>query len=116
KLPYYQRYFDWSDPQFKDLWNDICRQIEMSKFENTKYFRHMGEIILYKPLLTDLNQPIDEDDEYEDKTIYYLNDGQQRLTTLIILLRSCCTFLNDSKMRDVIAKRYYDRLTLDSHI
>lgn len=68
KIPQYQRPYKWEDEQIDELWEDIY---EAFQNEESNYF--LGSIITAKP----------RDDE---KSAYVdVVDGQQRLTTLMIL-------------------------------
>lgn len=69
QIPRYQRPYSWGDEQLSKLWDDLR---EAQQFE-PKYF--LGSIITAKP---------------EDASNYLdIVDGQQRLTTLLILLCVC---------------------------
>src|SRR6478735_1003669 len=70
KIPKYQRPYKWENEQVEKLWDDIYEA-----FENDEQNYFLGSIITAKP----------RDDE---KSAYVdVVDGQQRLTTLMIL---CC--------------------------
>ncbi len=77
QVPPYQRPYSWESEQIEDLWDDLYSSFESDEEE---YF--LGSIILSK----------NKDGKYLD-----VIDGQQRLTTLMILF---CT------LRDL----YYDKL------
>lgn len=70
QIPRYQRPYSWGDEQIEKLWEDL-RESQMNNESN--YF--LGSIITAKP----------------QETSNYLDvvDGQQRLTTLLILLCVC---------------------------
>jgi hypothetical protein len=72
-IPIYQRNYEWGEPQITQLIQDIVDYILKSKIsENTpKYY--IGSLIAYERKL-------------EGSVIYETIDGQQRLTTLTILL------------------------------
>jgi len=69
QIPRYQRPYSWGDEQIEKLWSDL---IEAQEYE-PNYF--LGSIITAKP----------------EETSNYLDivDGQQRLTTILILLCVC---------------------------
>ena len=67
RIPQYQRPYKWGNEQIEQLWDDIFEAYE-NDIDN--YF--LGSVITAKPL--DNSQYID------------VVDGQQRLTTLMILL------------------------------
>lgn len=84
QIPRYQRPYSWGDEQLEKLWDDL---IEAQAFE-PNYF--LGSIITAKP---------------EDSTNYIdVVDGQQRLTTILIML---CVY------RDLYPNINYDILESD---
>jgi len=70
QIPRYQRPYSWGDEQLEKLWDDL---IEAQQFKEPNYF--LGSVITAKP---------EEISNYLD-----IVDGQQRLTTLIIMLCVC---------------------------
>lgn len=80
KIPQYQRPYKWEDEQVDQLWDDVY---EAFQNEDANYF--LGSIITAKP----------RDDE---KSAYVdVVDGQQRLTTLMIMfcvVRDLCPDIN----------------------
>ena len=64
RVPRFQRPYDWENENLVDFWNDL---IESS---NEDYF--MGSVVLYK--------------DGKENNVVYIVDGQQRLTTTIILM------------------------------
>ncbi len=76
KIPVFQRDYSWKDENWKELWNDISNGFK----ENNKHY--LGSIVLVN------NQGVKE-----------ILDGQQRLITLSILIKSihwCIKELIDS--------------------
>ncbi len=89
KIPQYQRPYKWQDEQVDRLWDDIYEAYQSGE-EN--YF--LGSVITAKPR--------------EDERSAYVDvvDGQQRLTTLMILfcvVRDLYPGLNDDKEEDPLA-------------
>ena len=75
-IPIFQREYSWHEEQVKTLWDDIIRlyeNIEQSKNKNLRHF--LGPIV--KAHITKSSV---------DTQKYHLIDGQQRITTLLILL------------------------------
>ena len=70
QIPRYQRPYSWGDDQLEKLWDDL---IEAQNTGEPNYF--LGSVITAKP---------EEASNYLDVV-----DGQQRLTTLLILLCVC---------------------------
>ena len=84
KIPDYQRGYSWENRQLEDLKKDI---------ENlyTKEYRHFTGTIVAT--------------ETEDDKLFHIVDGQQRLTTLIILLSEANKILNDKTIEETYIKR-----------
>lgn len=72
-IPIYQRNYEWSEPQIKQLIQDIADYILKSKDIANKPKYYIGTLIAYER-------------KTEGSVIYETIDGQQRLTTLTILL------------------------------
>jgi len=66
-VPDYQREYSWKKKQWRDLWDDL-RALVM---ERENHF--LGSIVIIE-------------DQYEDKKIEELVDGQQRISTIAIVL------------------------------
>ncbi|WP_081712881.1 DUF262 domain-containing protein [Burkholderia sp. AU4i] len=72
-VPRFQREYSWQTEEVEEFWDDVVQQIKLApgkKIRNEEYF--IGCIVL-----------VGEDSRPE----YLIVDGQQRLTTLTILLR-----------------------------
>lgn len=72
-IPIYQRNYEWGEPQITQLIQDIVDYIQKSKESEDKPKYYIGSLIAYERKL-------------EGSVIYETIDGQQRLTTLTILL------------------------------
>ena len=72
-IPIYQRNYEWGEPQITQLIQDIVDYILKSKISDNKPKYYIGSLIAYERKL-------------EGGVIYETIDGQQRLTTLTILL------------------------------
>ncbi|MBN2426405.1 MAG: DUF262 domain-containing protein [Calditrichaceae bacterium] len=89
KIPQYQRPYKWEDEQIEKLWDDILEAYEL---ENDNYF--LGSIITAKPRDNEKSAYVD------------VVDGQQRLTTLMILfcvIRDLFPTLNSENNDDPFA-------------
>ncbi len=80
-IPDYQRNYAWTNEQLEDLWNDIEDNV-------TGTHRHFMGTVIIKELK---NGPATQFKTYE------LVDGQQRLTSLTILVTAACRRLWDKK-------------------
>lgn len=72
-IPIYQRNYEWSEPQITQLMQDIVDYILKNKDKTEKSKYYIGTLIAYER-------------KSERGVIYETIDGQQRLTTLTILL------------------------------
>ena len=73
RVPLFQRTYNWSETEWDRLWNDVLETYMMEEPRN----HFIGAVV---------TQPVD--DAAGQVTKYLLIDGQQRLTTLFIML-SC---------------------------
>lgn len=95
RIPDYQRGYSWEDPQLNDFWDDLDRLIDGKS-------HYTGLLTLEKANLKDefyhsswLSEKwLIENSGYEP---YYIVDGQQRLTTIIILLQTILKKINDKE-------------------
>ena len=67
QIPPYQRNYSWGEEQVDDLWSDLIEAVEMDRDH------YIGTFLLME-------------EELEEETVLQIIDGQQRLTTLTILL------------------------------
>lgn len=100
-IPTYQRKYSWTDTERKDLWQDIEESIRdnMNHFLGTLSFKENKVV----GLTTD--------------TVYEIIDGQQRITTLFILLKVLIDKLQDKIVRDGLLTAFIgskDNLKLQS--
>ncbi len=72
-IPIYQRNYEWSEPQITQLIQDIVDYILKSKVSENKPEYYIGSLIAYERKL-------------DGSVIYETIDGQQRLTTLTLVL------------------------------
>lgn len=92
RIPDYQRGYAWGEKQLRDFWNDI-RQLEGEQ-------RHYTGVLTLEEVQPQVYQSWHDDlwiisaKSYQP---YYVVDGQQRLTTSIILIQSILENLDDTK-------------------
>lgn len=95
-IPVFQRNYDWREEHCKQLFTDICSMVSDSK----RKFHFMGTIVYIS------NDEVDMIDFHE----YVVIDGQQRITTVMLLLKA----IHDSfksmgdKENNKIAEKIYD--------
>lgn len=91
-IPEYQRHYSWTNKQRIDLFRDILKLLEARKtYEDRVHF--MATIVCLK---THEKQQVGSNSFF----IYEVVDGQQRLTTLIILLKAIAKRLNTEQQLD----------------
>src|ERR1039457_7215498 len=82
RIPDYQRGYAWGEEQFKDFWLDLIN------LDNTRF--HYTGVLTLKPIPeslidSDANERWLVDNGYK---VFYVIDGQQRLTTAVILIQA----------------------------
>ncbi len=89
-VPIYQRKYSWTDKERKALWDDIEESIayRMNHFLGTLVFEEKSA----KGLSTD--------------TVYEIIDGQQRLSTIYILLHTLIEKIKDKTTKDDLIKEF----------
>lgn len=96
QIPIYQRYYSWDNKQLEDLWDDLL-------YINPTKKHYFGTILMKKA----------SEKKHGLKTyeIYDVIDGQQRITTVLILLREILLFLKD--LKDGTTKKELKKLEED---
>lgn len=100
EIPDYQRAYSWTDKQRKDLFNDIVKLYSFHDYKNGSRNHFMATVVC-------CNKKKQERLGTELYKVYDIVDGQQRVTTLIIILKAIhkkLLKLNDSKYRKEISK------------
>ena len=90
KVPLYQRDYSWNKTHWNDLWLDI----ETNRKNDSKHY--MGSVVLVS----------------KHKKQYDIIDGQQRLTTLTILVLAVVDTLNDLVKREIDVENNEKRIEL----
>lgn len=89
-VPLYQRDYSWDE----DNWNDLWLDIETNRRNDTKHY--MGSIVLV----------------VKDKKKYDIIDGQQRLTTLTLIILSVIDILRDLVKKGIDVENNTKRVEL----
>ena len=90
RIPDYQRGYAWTEKQLKDYWSDLI-QLEPGK-------NHYIGVLTLEEVPNDVIETWSEDHwiikakSYEP---FYVVDGQQRLTTTIVLIQAITESVND---------------------
>ncbi|QJW90213.1 DUF262 domain-containing protein [Spirosoma taeanense] len=109
RIPDYQRGYAWGEKQLKDYWSDI-QQLEEGKNH------YIGVLTLEAVSKLSFDQWLDDKWIIESKsfTPYYVVDGQQRLTTTVILIQAITELtlgtnkLNYTSIEEIRKKFIYD--------
>lgn len=98
-IPDYQRFYSWSTQECEDLWDDLLNVID----ETNRHY--MGTVIL-----KDEANPIETRGYGEGYREYAIVDGQQRFTTLTILMKAIVSAFDELErsMVDVDDEIYED--------
>jgi uncharacterized protein with ParB-like and HNH nuclease domain len=83
RIPDYQRGYAWTEKQLKDFWNDLV-QLDPDK-------NHYTGVLTLEDVPSEKEREWSDDAwiiEHKSFYPYYIVDGQQRLTTSIILIKS----------------------------
>lgn len=88
-IPPFQRNYEWSEEQCKELYNDICYAYKSNK---THY---LGNILYY---IGDNNSASFDE--------FILVDGQQRVTTILLLLCAIRDISLEEDLKKVINRKY----------
>lgn len=80
-IPDYQRYYSWEQPEWSDLWTDLSTLPEGKQ-------HYFGTIIIQKTDKTETAQDPSGFGGDHEEDIHLLIDGQQRLTSLTLLVKS----------------------------
>jgi uncharacterized protein with ParB-like and HNH nuclease domain len=96
-VPRFQRAYSWSKEQIKELWDDITANIQINSKEDIKHEEYfIGALVLVG----------------DDKSnVLQIVDGQQRLTTITILLSVLCERFKELKkdnLAEAIFKNYIE--------
>jgi uncharacterized protein with ParB-like and HNH nuclease domain len=92
RIPDYQRGYAWQEKQVKDFWLDIT-QLEDGK-------NHYTGVLTLEPVLKDVYETWNGDSwiiRSKKYTPLYVVDGQQRLTTSILLMQSIIEKIKDEE-------------------
>ncbi len=98
EIPFFQRAYVWEDEQ----WGRLLEDMEEISQQNTPYF--LGSVIL-KQQMTSTTKSVSD--------VRTLIDGQQRLTTLSIFLKTLCLKNNENKKFERVFKLIDDSIALE---
>ena len=90
RIPDYQRGYAWQDPQLRDFWEDLLN-LQTDR-------KHYTGLLSMKAMNRDEKKKLDADDQWlldSGFKLYQIVDGQQRLTTSVILLNEIIEFIRN---------------------
>jgi len=94
RIPDYQRGYAWSEKELRDFWNDLV-QLEDNK-------NHYTGVLTLEDVTEQITKQWQDDAwiiNYKNYAPYYVVDGQQRLTTAIILVQAIIEYVpQDQKL------------------
>lgn len=99
RIPDYQRGYAWTEKQLKDFWSDIIQ------LENDK--NHYVGVLTFEEVPKEDYEKWDDDRWIiDDKKFdpFYIVDGQQRLTTTLILIQSILESIEEEKTLNYLTK------------
>ena len=102
RVPDYQRGYAWSK-EFRVLWQDIIR---IHKTASSKHYTGMLAI----EEITDNN--VLSNEFVPDTSAFYIVDGQQRITSLVIIIKALLTYVKD-ELSDKDLSSYDNLLSFD---
>lgn len=92
RIPDYQRGYAWTEKQLKDFWNDL-EQLDTGK-------NHYVGVLTLENVNEESFRKWDDDlwiIESKNYEPFYIVDGQQRLTTTIVLIQAIIEYIGDDK-------------------
>lgn len=99
KIPVYQRNYEWNKEQVEQYFEDIERIVE-SNFKKTHF---LGTIVFVSNEIGSL---------MEEKVLI---DGQQRITTTILLLKAILDICKENKDIDINYESIYEKYLINKH-
>lgn len=98
RIPDYQRGYAWQEPQLKDFWNDL------NNLKDGK--NHYTGLLTLKEISDsqEIDNTLSDDDKWLKalNSVYHVVDGQQRLTTSIILINELVKFFKSNNITSIM--------------
>lgn len=109
RIPDYQRGYAWGERQLNELWEDIE---DISIDSNGQYRKHYTGAISLKPIDNGVLEPDEGWLKENGSEFFDVVDGQQRLTTIVILLFELIKQLPEN-MKEPLRQKYIYRTSFD---
>lgn len=90
RVPDYQRGYSWNK-EFVELWKDIIRLFHI----NNKTRKHYAGMLAFDEISSEKDL---SNECLEDTTSFYIVDGQQRITSIIIILKTILEYAKEEKI------------------
>lgn len=103
-VPLYQRPYQWGKDQLSQLWEDIV-ELTDDRREGTRDTHFIGSLVLAPPPASVAG----------GMNTFLVVDGQQRLTTLTILLAAVRDYVSDQDPDDVAAEEIQNRFLVNQY-
>lgn len=91
RIPDYQRGYAWGKEQLEDFWEDLI---------NSEEHKHYTGVLSLEKVSCEEKEKWQRDIMQDDVDVYYVVDGQQRLTTSIILIKVILDFVEEIEKRN----------------
>lgn len=115
RIPDYQRGYSWGNKELEDFWNDLNNtrtnnkkhftgNITLSKFLDYDFENLIKEGFAVEDINRDKNTLTINDKEYQ---LYNIVDGQQRFTTILILLYCLIEKMDNPEREQVLLEKYF---------
>jgi len=105
RIPHYQRFYSWEKSEWTDLWSDLSNNRDSGRAH------YMGTVICQSE-----PNPVRTSGEGPDYRAYAVVDGQQRLTTLVLLLHTIVSEIeriDDGELSEE-ASEVYEKIPADT--
>lgn len=104
-IPEYQRFYSWSKPHWDDLWNNLLNIIGEDRDH------YMGTVIC-----KDEKKAVETEEYTENYREHAIVDGQQRFTTLILLMKAIISDYESINPEDLPqdARKRYEKLPVQN--
>lgn len=99
-IPVFQRRYDWRIEQCKRLWEDLIRVIESDY--TSHFFGSIVSVVSISPKITE----------------YLIIDGQQRITSVSLMMAALCNLVSQGKLADEkgLADKIYNEYLIDPYL
>ena len=101
RIPDYQRGYAWGKEQLEDFWQDLENSERHKHYTGVLSLERVGDKEKEKPQWA-------KDEVAKNGETYYIVDGQQRITTSMILLKVILDFVDSNKLNEFAGEETQD--------